>query len=86
MYYRLSGWKVFLSGPKWPVHRGKSYRPFFIVGSGRSGSTLLRRILQATLRFISLQRLTFYITPEFLISVKIVVTLATVSTLYFSAC
>lgn len=30
-----------------PYHRNEGYRPFFIVGSGRCGSTLLRRILQA---------------------------------------
>lgn len=28
-----------------PIHRGESFAPFFIVGSGRSGTTLTRRIL-----------------------------------------
>lgn len=31
-----------------PLHRSEGYRPFFIVGSGRSGTTLLRRILMAS--------------------------------------
>ena len=30
-----------------PLHRGESVRPFFLVGCGRSGNTLLRRILQS---------------------------------------
>ena len=30
-----------------PLHRNEHARPFFIVGAGRSGSTLLRRILYA---------------------------------------
>ena len=30
-----------------PLHQGESYQPFFIIGSGRSGTTLLRRILFA---------------------------------------
>ena len=30
-----------------PLHRDEPYRPFFIIGSGRSGNTLLRRILSA---------------------------------------
>ena len=29
----------------YPLHRGKILRPFFIIGSGRSGNTLMRRIL-----------------------------------------
>ncbi len=29
----------------YPLHKRENYRPFFIVGSGRSGNTLLRRIL-----------------------------------------
>jgi hypothetical protein len=32
-------------GSRHPLARGEDVRPFFIVGSGRSGSTLLRRIL-----------------------------------------
>ncbi|MEO7677469.1 MAG: sulfotransferase, partial [Verrucomicrobiota bacterium] len=32
----------------YPLHRGELHRPFFIVGSGRSGNTLLRRLLQAS--------------------------------------
>jgi LPS sulfotransferase NodH len=31
-----------------PLHRNEPLRPFFIVGSGRSGNTLLRRLLQAS--------------------------------------
>lgn len=30
-----------------PLHRAESFRPVFIVGAGRSGNTLLRRILAA---------------------------------------
>lgn len=33
---------------QYPLHRNENYEPFFIVGSGRSGTTLLRRILQAS--------------------------------------
>ena len=29
----------------YPVHRNENYQPFFIVGSGRAGTTLLRRLL-----------------------------------------
>jgi hypothetical protein len=31
-----------------PIHRQENCQPFFIVGSGRCGTTLLRRILQAS--------------------------------------
>ncbi len=31
----------------YPLHRNGNYNPFFIIGSGRSGNTLLRRILHA---------------------------------------
>ncbi len=31
----------------YPINRKESYQPFFIVGSGRSGNTLLRRIFYA---------------------------------------
>lgn len=34
-------------GPGYPLSRGESYRPFFIVGTPRSGNTLLRRVLLA---------------------------------------
>lgn len=34
-----------LIGP--PLHKNEVYNPFFIVGSGRSGNTLLRRILNS---------------------------------------
>lgn len=36
-----------LVGPRHPLHGKERFRPFFIIGSGRSGNTLLRRILQA---------------------------------------
>jgi hypothetical protein len=36
-----------LPAPWHPLHRAEAYAPFFIVGSGRSGTTLLRRMLQA---------------------------------------
>ena len=29
------------------IHRNEGYRPFFIVGSGRSGNTLMRRVLHS---------------------------------------
>jgi hypothetical protein len=32
----------------WPLHRHEDIAPFFIVGAGRSGTTLLRRILVAS--------------------------------------
>jgi protein-tyrosine sulfotransferase len=37
-----------LPAPWHPLERGEGFRPFFIVGSGRSGTTLLRRMLQAS--------------------------------------
>jgi hypothetical protein len=37
-----------LLGRGHPLHRNEGVRPFFIVGSGRCGTTLLRRILQAS--------------------------------------
>jgi len=33
---------------RYPLHGSARYAPFFIVGAGRSGTTLLRRILQAS--------------------------------------
>lgn len=36
-----------LVGPWHPLHRRERIEPFFIVGAGRSGTTLLRRILVA---------------------------------------
>lgn len=42
--------------PRHPVHRNEGYHPFFIIGSGRSGNTLLRRILNNHSRL--------YIPPE----------------------
>lgn len=32
----------------YPLQNGENYRPFFIIGSGRSGNTLLRRILYSS--------------------------------------
>lgn len=39
--------KSLLTGRLYPLRGTKRYQPFFIVGSGRSGTTLLRRVLQA---------------------------------------
>lgn len=39
-------WSLF-AGPGHPVQGKEPLRPFFIIGSGRSGNTLLRRVLQA---------------------------------------
>ncbi len=36
-----------LTGKGYPLHGGDEFNPFFIIGSGRSGTTLLRRILVA---------------------------------------
>ncbi len=36
-----------LQGSWYPLNRDENMTPFFIVGAGRSGTTLLRRILQA---------------------------------------
>lgn len=41
IYYTLTNQGI-------PVHRQEESQPFFIVGSGRCGTTLLRRILQAS--------------------------------------
>lgn len=43
----ISRCKSLLTGRLHPLRGTKRYQPFFIVGSGRSGTTLLRRILQA---------------------------------------
>lgn len=45
---RLRGVFRALIGTTIPLHRNENSRPFFIVGSGRCGTTLLRRILQAS--------------------------------------
>lgn len=37
----------FIFGPRHPIRASELIRPFFIIGSGRSGNTLLRRVLQA---------------------------------------
>jgi hypothetical protein len=48
-----AGWDVLvrtasaLPAPWHPLHRDEHVAPFFIIGSGRSGTTLLRRMLQA---------------------------------------
>ena len=34
--------------PSFPLHRNEDLAPFFVVGSGRCGTTLLRRLLQAS--------------------------------------
>jgi hypothetical protein len=39
--------KSILPFGRYPIHRNEPYRPFFIIGSGRSGNTLLRRVLTA---------------------------------------
>lgn len=36
-----------IAGPRHPLRGQEDIRPFFIIGSGRSGNTLLRRVLQA---------------------------------------
>jgi len=50
-FYRLFDWilplKRGIPFTGCPINRGESFQPFFIVGSGRSGNTLLRRILYA---------------------------------------
>jgi hypothetical protein len=35
-------------GARHPLHRSEPLEPFFIVGSGRSGTTLLRRLLESS--------------------------------------
>lgn len=45
---RLRGIYYALTSEAVPFHRGEEIQPFFIVGSGRCGTTLLRRILQAS--------------------------------------
>ena len=37
-----------VTGQRVPLNRDEGYRPFFIVGSGRSGNTLMRRVLQTS--------------------------------------
>lgn len=45
---QLSRFKTLVTLRGYPLHRSEGYRPFFVVGSGRCGTTLLRRILQAS--------------------------------------
>ncbi|MFC1739682.1 sulfotransferase [Planctomycetota bacterium] len=59
--YRL---KLILPFSGCPIHRKENYNPFFIVGSGRSGNTLLRRILHSHSRL--------FIPPEVQILSKVV--------------
>jgi protein-tyrosine sulfotransferase len=47
-YDRLACLRSLVRRARFPLHRGESYRPFFIVGPGRCGTTLLRRILAAS--------------------------------------
>ena len=44
---KLARMKRLVVSSGYPLHRNEDFRPFFIVGSGRCGTTLLRRILQA---------------------------------------
>jgi hypothetical protein len=39
--------RLLLPAPPMPLHRSEDIAPFFIVGSGRCGTTLLRRMLMA---------------------------------------
>lgn len=50
LYFRLRTWKSTVAPAQWPFHRNEPFRPFFIVGSGRCGTTLLRRMLQVSPR------------------------------------
>ncbi|RME39093.1 MAG: sulfotransferase [Planctomycetota bacterium] len=49
----MPGYDLLVRAGRWgltrpvPLHRGEGFRPVFLIGSGRSGNTLLRRILQA---------------------------------------
>lgn len=45
---RIRGIYYALTNSSIPIHRSENRQPFFIVGSGRCGTTLLRRILQAS--------------------------------------
>lgn len=45
---RVRGIYYALTGEDTPLNRAEGSQPFFIVGSGRCGTTLLRRILQAS--------------------------------------
>jgi hypothetical protein len=48
LHSRLRGIYYALTKKAIPLHRGEQSQPFFIVGSGRCGTTLLRRVLQAS--------------------------------------
>lgn len=45
---RVAGAFRLLRPSPYPLHRDEAVAPFFIVGSGRNGGTLLKRILQAS--------------------------------------
>jgi len=45
---RMRGVGHLLTSHSFPLHKNESIEPFFIVGSGRCGTTLLRRLLQAS--------------------------------------
>ena len=44
---RAKGAYRIVTRERYPFHRGQQYKPFFIIGSGRSGTTLLRRLLMS---------------------------------------
>lgn len=48
MHYGYDLYKKISKNIYWnsiPLNNNEDYKPFFIIGSGRSGNTLLRRIL-----------------------------------------
>jgi protein-tyrosine sulfotransferase len=47
LYYLIQRMKKLMPFGGYPLRGDRSYNPFFIIGSGRSGNTLLRRILCA---------------------------------------
>lgn len=54
--FSIRSLKRALNVKSYELNRGEKFRPFFVVGSGRSGNTLLRRILDSNSKI--------YIPPE----------------------
>jgi len=48
LYDIITRFAKVLTRRSWPLHRFEAIEPFFIIGAGRSGTTLLRRILVAS--------------------------------------
>jgi hypothetical protein len=54
--YHANSWLCALRGAWWDVHRPEAYRPIFVVGCSRAGTTLVYKTLSESCEIGSLQR------------------------------